>query len=669
MLFLELTVTFDYLGDNKYHTNNLKTTFKAHQREIFGTLGRKVFLDVYSSSYFDSNSSRLRFVIISKEEVNPDVIIQALLPYYDEYRLAFRNLIQTTAKAAFSGLNMYDGDLDDMLDAVGISSIVGVPRTTDFWNELLVNTQSNKGFSSNCLFYGKAFQDEIQRIEKHQHTGTEETKVIHYAIESTGSLDAVERLVAALHTAKRLQTTRVAFYDASVSSRFGGTDNLEAMCMMSVGGTVVFTFPKQINSGGFSMQNDMETTVKSMAGLFGKYRNRVQFIFILSEENFEDNLREYFPSEMFIKFQAKHLDATEALDYLKVKALEDGAEEMDSLAALVSDKEAQYEGQSLIQAYSKWQTLQMVNEFYPEYQEVFEREITPTHVIKNKSAYERLQELIGIKETKEMVLESINLLKAQQIRLKRGIDSERPNMHMVFAGNPGTGKSTVARLLAEILKDEGILPRGELIDGSRENLVGRYVGHTAPLVKAAFKRARGSVLLIDEAYSFVDSTNGGYGSEAVATIVKEMENLRGEMIVIFAGYKGPMEEFINSNEGLRSRVARFIDFPDYDGNEMLEITDLIIKEKNYRITPKTRQFLLDFYQNIKVDAASGNARLARNVVESGIIKWGTRMSKENSEKVSTNKLKTLIIADFIPVTEKFKMAQENSQENFIGFKK
>ena len=183
---------------------------------------------------------------------------------------------------------------------------------------------------------------------------------------------------------------------------------------------------------------------------------------------------------------------------------------------------------------------------------------------------------------KALVDQIINTAKIRQSRSKMGLDNYNVSQHMLFTGNPGSAKTTVARLMAEILKQEGVLETGHFVECGRADLVGKYVGWTAQIVQKKFREAVGGILFIDEAYALVDDTNS-FGAEAINTIVQEMENRRDNVIVIFAGYPDKMEHFLSENEGLRSRIAFHLDFPDYNAEEMLQILELMVKNKGYVI--------------------------------------------------------------------------------------
>lgn len=174
----------------------------------------------------------------------------------------------------------------------------------------------------------------------------------------------------------------------------------------------------------------------------------------------------------------------------------------------------------------------------------------------------------------------------QKLYEEKGVKWDHPAMHMIFSGNPGTAKTTVARLFARIMRENGLLSKGQLVEVSRGDLVGKYVGWTAPTIQAKFKAAIGSVLFIDEAYSLVDDRDGSFGDEAINTIVQEMENHRADVVVIFAGYPDKMEGFLAKNPGLRSRIAFHVPFADYTSGELCEIAQLISQKNGMTLHPR-----------------------------------------------------------------------------------
>ena len=220
-------------------------------------------------------------------------------------------------------------------------------------------------------------------------------------------------------------------------------------------------------------------------------------------------------------------------------------------------------------------------------------------------------------------------------------------MHMIFTGNPGTAKTTVARLFAQIMKDNGILSKGDLYEVGRADIVGQYVGQTAPLVKMAFQRAKGSVLFIDEAYALVDDRDGLYGDEAINTIVQEMENNREDTIVIFAGYPDKMEQFLDKNPGLRSRIAFHIPFDDYNEEELLKIAELTAEKSNMHFTDEAKLKLKDLFVESKKSADFGNGRFVRNVFEKAKMEQANMLVNMEYEDATSEVISTLTESDIV----------------------
>lgn len=238
-----------------------------------------------------------------------------------------------------------------------------------------------------------------------------------------------------------------------------------------------------------------------------------------------------------------------------------------------------------------------------------------------------LADVIGLDTVKQYVLSIERNLQVQKMRKEAGKKSAALSMHMIFAGNPGTGKTTIARIVSKYLKALGVLSSGHLREVSRSDLVGQYVGHTATQTKNVIDSAKGGVLFIDEAYSLCRGENDTFGLEAIDTIVKCMEDNRDDLVVILAGYTDEMAKFLESNPGLKSRFPNMIEFPDYTAQEMLSIAKTIAKSKGYSIAPDCDEPLLEQFERSQVKGRndSGNGRLARNVVEAAILKQSQRI--------------------------------------------
>ncbi|MEA5040200.1 MAG: AAA family ATPase [Clostridiaceae bacterium] len=241
-----------------------------------------------------------------------------------------------------------------------------------------------------------------------------------------------------------------------------------------------------------------------------------------------------------------------------------------------------------------------------------------------------ITQIVGLKEIKEYIYSLEDHYRVQQLRKQQGMKSDAVSMHMIFTGNPGTGKTTIARLVSKYLKAIGVLSGGQLVEVTRADLVGKYVGHTAPLTTQVIKSAIGGVLFIDEAYSLYRGKDDSFGLEAIDTLVKGMEDNREDLLVILAGYSREMEVFLTANSGLRSRFPNIIEFPDYTGEELASIAEILAKSKGYRIQDEAKAALLDYFNVIQAMGSreSGNGRLARNVVEKAILDQSKRILKE-----------------------------------------
>ena len=241
-----------------------------------------------------------------------------------------------------------------------------------------------------------------------------------------------------------------------------------------------------------------------------------------------------------------------------------------------------------------------------------------------------INELVGLAPVKEYVFGLADNLQVQQRRAAAGLKTASLSMHMIFTGNPGTGKTTIARLVAKYLKAIGALKGGQLVEVTRADLVGRYTGHTAPLTNSVIESALGGVLFIDEAYSLYRGEQDSFGLEAIDTLVKGMEDHRDELVVILAGYTREMETFLTANSGLASRFPNRIEFPDYTAVELLQITRVLAKNKGYTLAEACTEPLLGYYARWQESDArtAGNGRLARNTLEKAIFHQSRRLVAE-----------------------------------------
>lgn len=256
-------------------------------------------------------------------------------------------------------------------------------------------------------------------------------------------------------------------------------------------------------------------------------------------------------------------------------------------------------------------------------------------------------ELVGLAPVKTRIREIAALLLVDRVRARFGIDSGRPNLHMCFTGSPGTGKTTVAVRLAELLHRLGYVRKGHLVSVTRDDLVGQYVGHTAPKTKEVLKRAMGGVLFIDEAYYLYRAENErDYGQEAIEILLQVMENQRDDLVVVLAGYKDRMDSFFSSNPGMSSRIAHHIDFPDYQTGELEAIGHLMMEREGYRLAPETAPVFRDYLERRRERPRFANARSVRNAIERARLRHASRLLARGGE-VDRGDLTTLLPDDFL----------------------
>lgn len=297
-------------------------------------------------------------------------------------------------------------------------------------------------------------------------------------------------------------------------------------------------------------------------------------------------------------------------------------------------------------------------EFHPIPEDIFD------DIVDKRNYMDELQALVGIRAAKDQVKKILAFAKMRKAMEENGEHLEPITLNMEFVGNPGTAKTTVARIVAGLLKEIGIITTGKFIEVGRADLVAQYVGQTAPMVQNVFQKAKGGVLFIDEAYSLLEEGRGGFGDEAINMIVQEMENNRKDTIVIFAGYPDEMDEFFLRNQGLRSRVPFRVNFEDYNAEEMLDICKLEALKKGFLTDDMADKKIMEICEKSIKNKNNGNGRFCRNLIETGVLNFAFR----NYGDLDINEKIEYILRkeDFIDMNDLDLKSDENNSR--IGFK-
>ncbi len=272
------------------------------------------------------------------------------------------------------------------------------------------------------------------------------------------------------------------------------------------------------------------------------------------------------------------------------------------------------------------------------------------------------EELIGLAPVKKRIRETAALLLVEKARKRFGLAHETPTLHMSFTGNPGTGKTTVALKMADLLHRLGYARTGQLVTVTRDDLVGQYIGHTAPKTKEVLKKAMGGVLFIDEAYYLYRPENErDYGQEAIEILLQIMENQREDLVVILAGYSDRMDRFFESNPGFRSRIAHHIDFPDYTDDQLLAIAETMLKQQNYQLSPEARDVFADYIAKRRVQPLFANARSIRNALDRARLRQANRLFDSAQGPIGPEDLSTIDAPDIL-ASRIFEIAKRMERE-------
>ena len=503
---------------------------------------------------------------------------------------------------------------------------------------------------------GDTLIPEIERIYKGKTKSRADGHPVHYMVNVRDDDDEKKkqiysRLISALYQNKRVKSRRyvhIGWGDKSPEPSIGW----KALYKSCAGGTIVIDWYGGTGRVGMFAQSSGIENICAICRMALEHRNDVLTVILLDADNSE--AKKAFIDEFatqgsisLVELKEDIVFADSARDYVKRLASGKKIRPDKKLTGMVSDEGKGYTAANLNKLFDTWYSEKLKTSIYPQYKDTAALVDKVRTEEPKGSAIDKLNSLIGLAEAKQTIEKALNYYKMQKLYMDRGMTSKRPAMHMVFTGNPGTAKTTVARLFAQIMKDNGLLSKGDLYEVGRADLVGQYVGHTAPLVKKRFKEAEGSVLFIDEAYSLVDDRDGMYGDEAISTIVQEMENNRDNMVVIFAGYPDKMEKFMQKNPGLRSRIAFHVNFPDYATDDLCRIAELIAKDDGLYLAPEARAKLTGIFDSARKNDDFGNGRYVRNLIENAHMEQCNRLANMNVCDVTDDDIRMLAPEDIV----------------------
>ncbi len=518
------------------------------------------------------------------------------------------------------------------------------------------------------LMADKTLMEELERIYSAENPKNFYGHPVHYkflAKNAYGAKQMAELLCQALYENKRLVGRCISLITEIGENCYSESD-LYNIFDQSAGNTIIIEL-RGSKEEHKNYATCYERVVKDIEKQVKKYQRNTLFIFLEVTENpgFSTKLIRSLQEDIYmVEIKEGTGNKAEALKYLDELIQKNNMQyKVNEVEAYIGGKVTFYPS-DIHEICESMLNDSLRNNTYTAYRKI-SRLMVAKEEINAKDAYQKLQDMIGLNEIKKIISQIIGNAKIQKIRSSIGLEQQKTSMHMVFTGNPGSAKTTVARLLAEIMSKEGILQTGEFIECGRADLVGEYVGHTAPKVKHQFKLAKGGVLFIDEAYSLVEHWEGSYGDEAINTIVQEMENHRDDVIVIFAGYPDKMKNFLSKNEGLRSRIAFHVDFPNYNTEELLQILRLMAKNKGFELNTEIENKCREIFSKVQNQEDFGNGRFVRNLLEQALMKQSQRILIENEGKeIGREELLKLEVEDF----EVNVVGQYDKSQNIIGFK-
>ena len=550
--------------------------------------------------------------------------------------------------------NRYDfiADDDEITEKYGIDKITGRSGRGIQFGENIIDERSKDDIFAGAQRYllNETFLPELDRIYACAPAVRPQGHPVHYMLQ-TDDLDtrreSCKLLLQALYANGRVHSKRYCYLDFRPGEGFSvmAYDTLYKVC---AGGAVIARYLANDDSEDEGVAGGERDTIERICEVAKHHRNQVLTIICLPREckKAKALFDEYLGTMAFVEIREDFANNEHSCAYLKMLAKDHRIRTDKTLfAALEADKG--YLATELKSIFEQWYNKKLQNTIYPQYKDL---KVAKKEVVKaahKGSAYDELQDMVGLTEAKAVIQKALNYYKMQKLYEEKGMKQDNPAMHMVFTGNPGTAKTTAARLFARIMRDNGLLSKGQLVEVGRGDLVGKYVGWTAQTVQAKFREAKGGVLFIDEAYSLVEYHSGSFGDEAINTIVQEMENHREDVVVIFAGYPNEMEKFLQKNPGLRSRIAFHVPFADYNTEELCQIAQMMGKNKGVCFEEEALAKLTSAFEAARKQSDFGNGRYVRNLLEQAKMNQASRLLEYDFDAITAEEIKTIKAEDIV----------------------
>ena len=655
-----------YTMDEKTDKNEAERFWNSFRRGYIGGESYKLFLISHDERYFNA------VLMFSAKDHSLTSIKKKVICEIDGSKRTIKSVSFTDTPEEITGSKAISLIRKGMGDKASLRAVAqycdaeylnshsdlyvdecALPHTKVSYEEVTNEAQS--------LLTDASLNKELERIysplNKRKFYGNPVNYKINAASRETAK-NLVELLTKALYTNKRVLSTRVAYITKLDDSY---DDALEDLCNNSYASVVAIEC-NDTNSVDDRFARGREAKCEYICNAVRKFSSQTVFILIdLGGKVCKQAVSQLVTKDdiCFIEIFEGKGDNNTGKKYLK--SLLKGNKVPYAKEDFILPEQDEYNVSDIVTAYNEIKKSSIRNSVYKAYKEV--KVIEPEAPKTLSDSYDKLQNMIGLTEIKAIIDQIISAQKVNKLRLEMGLNVAGTAKHMIFTGNPGSAKTTVARLLTSILYNEHVIQKNRFIECGRQDLVGRFVGWTAKQVEEQFRKAMGGILFIDEAYSLVEE-DGLFGDEAINTIVQMMENYREDVIVIFAGYPDKMEKFLAKNEGLRSRIAFHVDFPDYNADELCGILKLMSKDKGYTLDESAEEKCRAIFEIACKNAEFGNGRFVRNVLEQAIIKQSLRIVDEyRNENVDKKIISVLSASDFeINAAETYKITKR-----VIGF--